>query len=381
MAKTTWAAPTKLSWGRWLAFYGVAIAANAAWVWRLQEDNRLPVTEALWVTLAGFVPALLLVSLALLLRYGWYQLWWVYQRSNEAVYEQKMAGHKQYWSESVGVAQVLFRCGTLADFEAFETYLSLTGPERQKAMFDTMSRHIPSLASDEQAGYGGPGRGHEGDRTLLLAAALAEQLGRSGAVPKALADALWVWAGRAADWPAFRGAYVALGHGCPQQPDLSADSAPAPTQWQWVVDRIQEAPQRTVVLLGFHGGADLECLYATVLSAKGDLARLHRAFALAATLQQPQALKDSLPVTAVSSQSLGQGAGVAALGVQLNAALGLRHVASTQAVPSFVALLPPAQQPWLLLLAGIGCARRQQVPVLLHWPQHVVPVCLAGQPA
>ncbi|MBP6863536.1 MAG: hypothetical protein KBC57_14410 [Neisseriaceae bacterium] len=365
MVKIRWEVPKKISLRRWLGLYVAALALNAAVVWRGQAQGWLPWNDGLWLTLIACVPALLLVSVALLLRYGWYQLWWVYQTTNEAVYERQVRLRQAYWAESVGVAQLLCRCGTLADAPALAKHLAADEDTRAQSLFATMSQQIPSLslaASSIQA-----------ERSTLVATELATQLAQSGQVSADLAQVFWVWVGEAVQWSLFREAYVALGKACPQAPDQWASEA----SLLWAVDRVQEAPGQQVLVLGYTCTPDFELLLALLLTANGQEATLYRAFTAAQVVQNPSDLRDSLPVTVVSAQSVGLAAAEAQV---LHERLGLRYVPSSAVLPSFLGQLPPAQQLWLLLLVASAHSVQEQVSVLLHWQQHIIPVCLSGLP-
>jgi len=111
--QTTWLPPRPVRWLAWLALYALAIGINKKYADSIITHFGLEITVHWQKWMISVMPAVVLVTLLLLVRCIWYQLWLIYQRNNQFVYNEKILNNQKYWSEYMVLEEVILHCGQL----------------------------------------------------------------------------------------------------------------------------------------------------------------------------------------------------------------------------------------------------------------------------
>ncbi|MDF7675601.1 hypothetical protein PT286_02480 [Neisseriaceae bacterium ESL0693] len=280
-----WPAPARIRWSFWLGLYLLAIALNRHYAPKLAGLLQLEKLTPLQTGLLALLPALLLVTLMLLLRWCWYQGWLIYHRANQWVYEEKIRQNQRYWSESVQLQEVVFCCGQINDLKQLLDYRRQTDVA---GILDKSQRKMDLATYSEQPEH----------RLEGLLSRLAQELQQRKLLAEDNQQSLWLWLGDAASWQLFRAQVNALGGMCPTAPDRYIKGL----EINWLIDRAQESQYRRILLLGYECVDKLELLLLLIFAPEGRLARLGRAFSVEHWAEQQPDFMAMLPSGMVQLQ-------------------------------------------------------------------------------
>ncbi|WP_239324496.1 hypothetical protein [Snodgrassella gandavensis] len=262
--QTTWLPPQPVRWLFWLALYILAITINKKYADSIIAQLGLEITVHWQKWCISVLPAVAVVTLLLLVRCIWYQIWLIYQRHNQFIYNEKVVNNQKYWSEFMLLEEVLLRCGQLNHAADFYDYLSLSSEERKESVFESMSMEMPTQNSSVV----------HSDRLHTVLSQLVQTLSSKEVFTEQYVQHLWLWAADRESWLIFRELVIAEGGYCPVVPDYYVKFE----DLNWVIDRFQEALYQKILLLGFECQPEFELYLAMIFARKGKLATIRRAF-------------------------------------------------------------------------------------------------------
>jgi hypothetical protein len=262
--QTAWPAPQPVRWLAWLALYALAISINKRYADSIIAQLGLEITVHWQKWLVSILPAVAVVTLLLLLRCIWYQIWFIYQRNNQFVYNEKVLNNQKYWSEFMVLEEVILRCGQLNQAADFYHYLSLNPEERKKSVFESMSMELPIQNSSFVYS----------DRLHVVLSQLVQTLSSRDFFSDQYTQYLWLWTADRESWLVFRELVIAEGGYCPVIPDYYVKF----DDLNWVIDRFQEKLYQKILVLGFECQPEFELYLVMLFAGKGKLAKVQRAF-------------------------------------------------------------------------------------------------------
>ncbi|MCO6507130.1 MAG: hypothetical protein J6570_08530 [Snodgrassella sp.] len=262
--QTSWVPPRPVRWFVWLTLYALAITINKKYADSIITQLGLEITTHWQKWLVSVLPAIAIVTLLLLLRCIWYQMWLIYQRNNQFIYNEKVMNNQKYWSEFMLLDEVILRCGQLNRATDFYNYLSLSSEERKESVFESMSMEIPTQNSSVVYT----------DRLHTVLSQLVQTLSSREVFTEQYVQYLWLWTADRESWLVFRELVIAEGGYCPVVPDFYVKFG----DLNWVIDRFQEELYQKILLLGFECQPEFELYLAMIFAPKGKLAKVQRAF-------------------------------------------------------------------------------------------------------
>lgn len=262
--QTTWLPPRPVRWLAWLALYALAIGINKKYADSIITHFGLEITVHWQKWMISVMPAVVLVTLLLLVRCIWYQLWLIYQRNNQFVYNEKILNNQKYWSEYMVLEEVILHCGQLNHASDFYTYLGLSPEERKKSVFESMSMEIPVQSNSSVYS----------DRLHIVLSQLVQILSSKEYFTEQYPQYLWLWAADRESWLVFRELVISEGGYCPAIPDYYVKFE----DLNWIIDRFQEELYQKILLLGFECQPEFELYLAMIFARKGKIAKIQRAF-------------------------------------------------------------------------------------------------------
>ena len=262
--QTTWLAPRPVRWFTWLAVYTLAITLNRKYADFIIIWLGLEVSTHWQHWLISILPAVVVVTILLLIRCIWYQLWLIYQRNNEYVYHEKVLNNQKYWSEYMFLEEVIFRCGQLNHVSDFYDYLDQVVEDRKKSVFESMSMELTTLTNASVYT----------DRLHFVLSQLVQTLSSRKFFTEQYSHYLWLWSADKESWLIFRELVIAEGGNCPVVPDYYVKFE----DLNWVIDRCQEEIYHKILLLGFECQPEFELYLGMIFANKGKMAKIQRAF-------------------------------------------------------------------------------------------------------
>lgn len=263
MKQKEWQRPEPIHWIAWIAFYTIAIAINSRYTTLLAKKFDLTLSSRWDIWLVSIAPAVIIVTFLLILRCIWYQLWAIYQQSNQYVYQEKVLANQEYWSESLYIDDIIFECGQLRSESDLQNYWLLEDSDRKESNFDLTSKKIVA-----------PNNHLYPSRMHAVAAALAMNL--KNKLSDQSESYLWIWLGDKITWNIFRSEANTLSIHCPIYPDKYIKN----NEINWIVDRGQEKKYEKIILLGMECQEDLELFLSFIFSSKGKRAQIFRPMSL-----------------------------------------------------------------------------------------------------